>query len=167
MSDFEIESYKTSSDEIAFGYGTPQPFYAPSTVQTYVKYVALGLDAELLVDFQDGKYVLKSLNLYSKNGEISTTDLVSLRIPLVLRKLSSEVIRGARELQRSIEVPAIEKHFHPQFLANIYTLEYATWGKPTDSISFFMGWSRNNTNTHLRNINKNFPLPGRQKPRKG
>jgi hypothetical protein len=84
---------------------------------------------------------------------ISSSFLTKLSIPKVIRQIAEEAIPHS-----SYWTTPPPEH-SDDYLAQLYWFEYVTWGTPRLAIMNLTGWSRANTNHHLRRISKVFDLP--------
>jgi len=95
------------------------------------------------------------MNLQTSEGgtPISTNLLTKMSIPKVIRQIAEEII------PHSSYWTTPPTDYSDDYLAQLYWFEYVTWGAPRLALMNLTGWSRANTNHHLRRIAKTFDLP--------
>jgi hypothetical protein len=132
----------------------------PSMVRQTATYKELGLVVDLVCEIADSRLEISEMKIRAQKGVLATSLFTQLKLPQVLRRIGLTTITNAdfytKELQRNSE----DKIADDAFIAQVYALEYACWGSPRDTLMKYLGWSRTNTNLHLRRISQVFPLPG-------
>ena len=106
-----------------------------------------------LLDTNRFEVVGMNLQTPENGSSISTNFLTKLSIPKVIRQIAVEAIPYSSYWT----TPPTE--YSDDYLAQLYWFEHVTWGAPRLAIMSFTGWSRANTNYHLRRISKVFDLP--------
>lgn len=140
------------------GFGYPFEIEVPVKMQRKVTYP--GQDLELLVDlvFPGERIEIHNLQLQGRHGYIATQYLTGLALPKIIRAIAVDSIpNSSRWLNDPAEGGGSQSY---QYLAELYWFEHISWGSPRSAIMKYTGWSRANTNWHLRRIAKEFPMPG-------
>ena len=139
-----------------------QQLLVPSSLIRKVTYGATLPTLELSLVFSGERIEIVKMTVKAEEGYVSTQFLTHLALPRVIRQAALESIpHSARWLENSADRgQGIESY---DFLAQIYWLEHLSWGSPRNSVMSFMGWSRANTNFHLRKMADMGLLPKRQK----
>ena len=140
------------------GFEYPFEIEVPIKMQRKVTYP--DQDIELLVDlvFPGERIEIRNLQLQGRSGYIATQYLTGLALPKIIRAIAVDAIPNS---SRWLIAPAEGGGSHSyQHLAELYWFEHISWGSPRSAIMKYTGWSRANTNWHLRKIAKEFPLPG-------
>lgn len=106
-----------------------------------------------LLDTKRLEVVGISLQTPENGSPISTSFLTKLSIPKIIRQIAVEAIPYSSYWT---DPPS---KYSDDYLAQLYWFEYVTWGAPRLAIMNLTGWSRANTNHHLRRISKVFDLP--------
>lgn len=135
----------------------------PGSIRQAVTYKELGLDIELWCQLSESRLEVREIRIAAKEGVLATTLLTQLKLPQVLRRVGLSCISNVDFYIRELRRPSDDRKADDALIAQIYALEYACWGSPRDTLMKFMGWSRTNTNLHLRRISQTFPLPGPQR----
>ena len=114
----------------------------------------------LHIVFSGERVEISKLEVSADTGFVTTQFLTQLALPKVLRQFVVESVPNSSTwtLERGEEGMGVDSY---DFLAQLYWFEHLSWGSPRGTIMKFMGWSRANTNWHLRKIEKEFALPGR------
>jgi len=113
----------------------------------------------LALSFSGQRLEVTEIHAVATISFITTQFLTQLSLPKVIRQISVDAIPESSNWTTKVrpDVKGVESY---DFLAQLYWFEYLTWGSPRNSIMNYMGWSRANTNWHIRKISKEFPLPG-------
>jgi hypothetical protein len=106
-----------------------------------------------LLDTNRFEVVGVNLQVPKSGSAISTSFLTKLSIPKIVRETTVEAIPYSSYWT----TPPTD--YSDDYLAQLYWFEYVTWGAPRLAIMNLTGWSRANTNHHLRRIAKIFDLP--------
>lgn len=124
-----------------------------------VTYHHLDLELELLMVFAGERIEIKELRVIGVNGFVATQYLTGLGLPRIIRAIAVSSIPGSARWQPDRK-EGESKDLSYKFLAELYWFEHISWGSPRTALMNYTGWSRANTNWHLRRIAKEFPLPG-------
>lgn len=135
----------------------------PQTIRQSATYQDLGVEIELCCELVNSRLEIREIKILAKNGVLATSLFTQLKLPQVLRKIGLSTISNSDFFMRELRRETSDKYVNDALIAQIYALEYACWGGPRDTIMKYMGWSRTNTNLHLRRISRAFPLPGPQR----
>lgn len=133
--------------------------WVPLRMQRQITYP--GLDLKVMIDlvFSGERLEIFELKISSATTFIATQFLTSLSLPKVIRTISIDSIpNSSRWLSRPEKNE--DKDLSYRCLAEMYWFEHISWGAPRSAIMKYTGWSRANTNWHLRRIAKEYPLPG-------
>ena len=153
---------ESHGEEAVIGFELPgiPTMKIPSAIRRKVVYPTLGLDVELGCELINSRLEAKTITIQSSDGGLATSMFTQLRLPLILRRIALDSISNVDFYSGDIEEidPVLLRE--DRMVAQIYALEYASWGNPRDTLMRLLGWSRTNTNLHLRRISKDFPLPG-------
>lgn len=133
--------------------------WVPLKMQRLVSYPTMDLKVTLDLVFSGHRVEILELKISAGKTYIATQDLTSLGLPKVIRAIVIGSIPDSSKWQPSKD-SAEEKDLTYKYLAELYWFEHISWGAPRSAIMSYAGWSRANTNWHLRRIAKEFPLPG-------
>lgn len=139
------------------GFEYPFEIQVPQKMQRKVTYA--DQDIEVLVDlvFAGERIEVRNLQLSGQDGYITTKYLTGLGLPKIIRAIAVDSIpNSSRWLKAAEEDVKIQSY---KYLAELYWFEHISWGSPRSAIMKYTGWSRANSNWHLRKIAKQFPLP--------
>jgi hypothetical protein len=132
----------------------------PSPLRRKVYYPGLAYLVELTCVFTGQRLEIESLDIHGDGAFINTQYLTQLSLPEVIHEIAKELEVNS-EFWACRARPLDELRVDdPSFIAQIYWYEHATWGSPRAAVMSYMGWSRTNTNWHLRKIADKFTLPG-------
>lgn len=136
----------------------PIDIEVPMTMQRRVTYPETGLSIVLNLVCPEERIEIRSIEIDGGSNFIATQHLTGLSLPKVIRQVAIKSIPNSdRWVGPKKEA---DRDFSPRFLAEMYWFEHLSWGTPRSAIMEHTGWSRANTNWHLRKIAKDFPLPG-------
>lgn len=90
---------------------------------------------------------------------ISSQFLTQLALPRIIRTIAVESIPNSSTWLFNPENEFLSSQSY-RFLAQVYWFEHVSWGVPRGAIMNFTGWSRANTNWHIRRISESYTLPG-------
>lgn len=101
------------------------------------------------------RYEIVDMRLQSEGNAvpISTSFLTKLSLPQVIRQIAVDAI------PHSSYWTSPPAELTDDYLAQLYWFEHVTWGTPRMALMDVTGWSRSNTNHHIRRIEKVFELP--------
>lgn len=131
----------------------------PLRMQRDVDYPTMGLKVRLDLVFSGERIEIMELRISSGKGFVATQYLTHLSLPKVIRAIAIEAIPDSSKWQPK-RVQSEGGKFPYRYLAELYWFEHITWGAPRSTIMEYTGWSRANTNWHIRRIAKQHPLPG-------
>ena len=113
--------------------------------------------------FSGERFEVSQLTAHSETHFVTTQFLTQLGLPRLIRRIGIETIPNT-----STWIPAdgedgmgVESY---DYLAQLYWFEHVTWGSPRAAIMRYTGWSRANSNWHIRKIRAKFQLPGLEPP---
>jgi hypothetical protein len=132
----------------------------PSPMRRQVYYPSLAYLVELTCVFTGQRIEIESLEIHGDGTFINTQYLTQLSLPDVIRAITREVEVNSEFWAcraRPIDELRVDD---PSLIAQIYWYEHVTWGSPRAALMSYMGWSRTNTNWHLRKIADTYTLPG-------
>lgn len=93
---------------------------------------------------------------------LNATHLIRVKLPELVSAVAADAVPNS-ELWRSKEkfeqFPPQGKQEQYSRIAQLYWFHHLSWGAPRQVIMDFMGWSRNNTNFHLKQISQVIELP--------
>ena len=101
------------------------------------------------------------LSLDLESG-LNATHLIRVKLPDLVSAVaadavpSSELWRSKEQFERFAPKGKLEQYSR---IAQLYWFHHLSWGAPRQVIMDFMGWSRNNTNFHLKQISQVIELP--------
>ena len=112
--------------------------------------------------FVGERYEVKSVTVESLEGFVSTRDLTQLGIPRVIRSLAPDLIPDfeywtAAGMKENSRFEALKHDF--VYLAQMYWMHTAVYGKPRIEIANALGISKSTTNVLLRRIEAEISLP--------
>lgn len=148
---------------IGFGVSGLPEMTIPGTIRQSAIYKELGLEIELWCELSESRLEVREIKIAAREGVLATTLLTQLKLPQVLRKIGLNSINNVDFYLKELRRQTDNRIADDALIAQIYALEYACWGSPRDTLMKYMGWSRTNTNLHLRRISQTFPLPGPQR----
>jgi hypothetical protein len=125
-----------------------------------VRKVIYGQDAPevfIRVSFLGERLEVTELKVVASREPVSTQFLTKLTLPKVLRAIAVESTPHASNWLLAGNYETSLPNY--EFLAQLYWFEYMSWGSPRSRIMEHMGWSRANTNWHLRKIARRCNLP--------
>lgn len=100
-----------------------------------------------------------SLNL---DSGLTATHLIRVKLPEIVHAVAVHSVRDS-ELWTDKKIfeqfPMQGKEEQYSRVAQLYWFHHLSWGAPRQVIMDFMGWSRNNTNFHLKQISQVIGLP--------
>lgn len=139
-----------------------QQLLVPSSMNRKIIYSDNLPVLETALVFSGERLEIVRLTIEAQEVYLSTQFLTQLSLPKVIRQVALESVPdSARWLAPSADrVGGIDSY---DFLAQVYWFEHLSWGSPRKSVMNFMGWSRANTNFHLRKMAEMGLLPERQK----
>ena len=132
----------------------------PSPMRRQVYYPSLAYLVELTCVFTGQRIEIESLEIHGDGAFINTQYLTQLSLPEVIREIAKEVEVNSEFWAcrtRSMDELRVDD---ASLIAQIYWYEHVTWGSPRAAVMSYMGWSRTNTNWHLRKISDQYKLPG-------
>lgn len=131
----------------------------PSALERDVHYGQDEPRITLRVVFSGERFEVSKLTAHGEPHFVTTQFLTQLGLPRLIRRIGTETIPNL-----STWVPAegddgmgVESY---DYLAQLYWFEHVTWGSPRAAIMRYTGWSRANSNWHIRKIRAEFQLPG-------
>jgi len=93
---------------------------------------------------------------------LNATHLIRVKLPELVNAVAADAVPNS-ELWSSKEIfeqlPPQGKQEQYSRIAQLYWFHHLSWGAPRQVIMDFMGWSRNNTNFHLKQISQLIDLP--------
>lgn len=93
---------------------------------------------------------------------LNATHLIRVKLPELVSAVAADAVPNS-ELWTSKEIfqnfPPHGKLEQYSRIAQLYWFHHLAWGAPRQVIMDFMGWSRNNTNFHLKQISQLIGLP--------
>jgi hypothetical protein len=118
-------------------------------------------DLEIKGVFDGEKLRVTKLDLELNEG-ITATHLIRVKLPDLIELIALDAIPNAKcwtlnGIPQELEMNSKEDLY--PYLAQSYWFHHLSWGAPRMFIMSFMGWSRNNTNFHLKKISKIMRLP--------
>jgi len=140
------------------GFEYPIDIEVPMTMQRRVTYPETGLTITLNLVCPEERIEIRTLEIDGGGKFIETQYLTGLSLPKVIRQVAIESVPNSARWVKTKKEP--DRDTSPKFLAELYWFEHLSWGTPRAAIMEHTGWSRANTNWHLRKIAKDFPLPG-------
>lgn len=132
----------------------------PSSMQRLIRYRQLNLEVLLDCVFSGDRIEVVRLTIEGQGRFIATKDLTQLSLPLVIRDLAVEVIPGGETWLHASTKPGTNSPRTQEFIAQLYWFEHLSWGSPRNALMNYMGWSRTNSNWHIKKLAKQFRLPG-------
>jgi hypothetical protein len=126
-------------------------------------------DLEVRGIFDGDKLQITQLNMSSGEG-ITATQLIRIKLPDLLRLIALDAIPDSGHWAIGAHLsdsPLDLKTEIYSYIAQAYWFHHLSWGAPRLFIMEFMGWSRNNTNFHLKKISQTLSLPSSRKNKKG
>jgi len=118
-------------------------------------------EVELSLVFSGERLEISRLLATSGDTFITTQFLTQLALPKVIRSIGAEAVPHRENWMPKDGHSGLGLDSY-DYLAQLYWFEHLTWGSPRLALMNYMGWSRANTNWHIRKIRKNFPLPMRE-----
>lgn len=126
----------------------------PSLMLRRVRYEGSYPDVELGIVFTGERLEISELRVSATSEYVTSHFLTQLGLPRIIRQAAIDNIPHSHLwLSPSGQPESYE------FLAQLYWFEYISWGSPRAAIMDYMGWSRPNTNWHLRKIGQLYDLP--------
>ncbi len=113
-------------------------------------------------EFVAERYEVKGVNIEALEGFVSTRDLTQLGIPRVIRLLAPDLIPDFRlwtagGMQKNPMFEELKNDW--VYLAQMYWMHSAVYGKPRIEIANALGISKSTSNVLLRRIEAEIPLP--------
>lgn len=137
--------------------GLRHQLLVPRTLRRTVDYGRELPTVSLTLTFEGERFEITELLARSRNQTfISTQFLTHLSLPKVIAELTRNAIPKSEtwaELGNGIGLEDDE------FITQLYWFSHVTWGTPRADVMTYTGWSRANTNWHLRRLSKKYPLP--------
>jgi hypothetical protein len=118
-------------------------------------------DLEVRGIFDGDKLQITQLKMASGEG-ITATQLIQIKLPDLLRLIALDAIPDSQHWAIGAHLsdsPLEQKTELYPYIAQAYWFHHLSWGAPRLFIMEFMGWSRNNTNFHLKKISQTLSLP--------
>lgn len=170
MAEFEV--LKTSQkDSPLVSVGDPKVaedwrIQIPKKFQRLVVYPLLKLNVELTCVFNGDKIEVTQMRIISDAGHFVTSrDLTQLSLPAAIRSIGFSVIPNAdiwswdyRESHSTMK--QIAESTGAGYLSQLYWFEHITWGTPRVAIQQHFGCTRSVANAKIREIAKQYRLPG-------
>lgn len=133
----------------------------PSALEREVLY---GQDEPRLIlrlVFSGERFEISQLTVHGETHFVTTQFLTQLALPKLIRRIGTETIPNTSTWipTEGEDEMGIESY---DYLAQLYWFEHVTWGSPRAAIMKYTGWSRANSNWHIRKIRKEFSLPVRE-----
>jgi hypothetical protein len=130
----------------------------PSTLERAVAYSEDEPRVKLKLLFSGERFEVSELVARGGKSFVTTHFLTQLGLPRLIRRITTEAIPNCATWlpTQGEDGMGIESY---DYLAQLYWFEHITWGSPRAAIMKYMGWSRANSNWHIRKIRKEFPLP--------
>jgi hypothetical protein len=98
----------------------------------------------------------------SLDSGLNATHLIRVKLPELVSAIAAHAVPDSKQWTSK----ALFEKFPPQGkeeqysrIAQLYWFHHLSWGAPRQVIMDFMGWSRNNTNFHLKQISQLIALP--------
>lgn len=98
----------------------------------------------------------------SHEGGLNATHLIRIKLPDLVNAVAADAIPDSvlwTSRESFEKFPPQGKQDQYSRLAQIYWFHHLSWGAPRQVIMEFTGWSRNNTNFHLKQISQLIGLP--------
>lgn len=145
--------------------GNDWPLQIPSIFQRLVVYPHLEISVTLDCVFSGERIEVAALKVVADKGHfVSSRDLTQLSLPAVIRAIGLAVIpvseRWLKEFRDESDKTWESQKASDEFLSQLYWFEHVIWGTPRMALQEYMGWTRTTANAKIREINKQFPLPG-------
>jgi hypothetical protein len=139
-----------------------RPLLLPSTFTRNAFLSSNKIKMTLECVFSGERYEVKSVRVESLDGYVSTRDLTQLGIPRVIRSLAPELVPNyevwtAEGLKKEPKFMFLKHDYG--YLAQMYWLHSAIYGKPRLEITNALGISKSTSNVLLRRIEEEIPLP--------
>lgn len=150
--------------EVGPSQGVPQVLRVPKDFHYRFKFENLP-DVEVKGVFDGDRFQVTDLSLSSKSG-LNATQLIRIKLPELVGIVALDLIPQAKYWTLDgapRELILSNKQLASLYLAQAYWFHHLSWGAPRLFVMDFMGWSRNNTNFHLKQISKAVGLPASRK----
>jgi hypothetical protein len=131
-------------------------------------YRVFGLDLpslEVEGVFDGDRLQITSLRLSASAG-LTAVDLIKVKLPEIIFQVARHSIPNAEHWLKPdgfIDALNSSKQRSYPLLAQAYWYHHLSWGAPRQYLMDLTGWSRNNTNFHLRQISSLIGLPESRK----
>jgi hypothetical protein len=129
----------------------------PKTLSRVVDYGPDRPKVSVDLELYEGRLEVDRLNIERHTEYISTFFLTHLALPKVIRQVAISAIPNSSHWLSPEE--SVLEH-EDEYLVQLYWFEYLSWGSPRTALMEATGWSRPNTNWHLRKLSKRFAMPG-------
>lgn len=162
---FEVERFEAAQGSlVAFGpidSGSGRQLHILSESDWLVTYKNPRLRVIARAVFAEQRLEISQLTIQGEQGEfIASRDLTQLNLPAVLRKIGLLAVTDSDFWNVELEETKLEGRKTPEFLAQVYWFEYATWGSPRQALIDYLSVSRTTANTYIRKFASLLPLPG-------
>lgn len=140
--------------------GVIQPLQVPSDFHYGV--VIPNLPSLEVGGIWDGDRLRVTRLLMNHESGLNATHLIKIKLPDLVSAVAAHAIPDSvlwTSRESFEEFPPKGKHDQYPRLAQLYWFHHLSWGAPRQVIMEFTGWSRNNTNFHLKQISQLIGLP--------
>jgi hypothetical protein len=115
------------------------------------------LSISLVFSEKTGRFEINHLSFFGKGPSgpyVSSKSFTELSLPSIVREIGTEIVPNSDYWLSAPE------EVSDDYIVQLYWFEHLLWGKPRSEIMKVTGWSRANTNHHIRRLAKEFDLPG-------